>query len=822
MKLLIVESPAKSKTINGYLGKDFKVLASFGHIMELPSKDGSVDPLNNFEMNYQFSEKSTRAVKEIVEAAMHSSEIYLATDPDREGEAISASILEALRRKKVPLSGKKIFRVAFNQITKTAVLDAIKNPRTLDENLVDAQKARLSLDYLVGFNVSPVLWRKLPGSRSAGRVQSVALRIVCEREGEVESFLKEEYWTIDAQFQTAKGEIVKAVLEHFDGKKLQKFDINTKEKADSVLEKVRKSKFNVVDIISKETRRKPYAPFMTSTLQQDASGKLGFSPKKTMLLAQKLYEGFPINGETKGLITYMRTDSPTISKEGIEDIRKYISSELGEKYETSKPNIYTSKAKNSQEAHEAIRPVDSFLTPNDVKSILESDELKLYTLIWKRAIASQMADAVFESTKVEITSPEGWVSFKANGSVLTFEGYQKIYNYSESEDSLLPKLKKDEMLNLEEVLGNQHFTSPPPRYTEASLVKRLEELGIGRPSTYASTLAVLQDREYVKLEDKKLVPEERGRIVTAFLESFFSKYVEYDFTAKLEEELDLISNGELGRVKFLDAFWKGFDETVKLSEVKSPVEVSMAIETKLEKLFFKETSHECLLCKKGKMHVKIGKFGPFLACDNYPECKNIINPNSVSYEKSEDKLLGTNDKGLEIFLKKGPYGFYVELADGSKKPKRASLAKTADPELFSLEEALGLLVFPRVIGEHPEGGDVIAGVGPYGPYVAYNKKYHRLPSKDLAADIGLEEALEIINKAPKAASKAPYASKTEVKPEKAVAKTTTKAAVKAVVKSATKTVKKSSEEKTEVAKKPKASTVKAKAVKKTITKTKKT
>ena len=745
MKVVIVESPAKSKTINGYLGKGFKVLASFGHVMELPSKEGSVDPANDFEMKYEISKKSEKAVKEIVDASKEADEIYLATDPDREGEAISASILEVLKRKKVALTKKKIFRASFNQITKAAVVQAIQNPRQLDEHLVDAQKARLSLDYLVGFTISPVLWRKLPGAKSAGRVQSVALKLVCERENEIEAFVKDEYWTIEALFLTKSGDKLNASLEYFDGKKLQKLDIKNGKDAAEMVEKIKKYKYSVIEVSSKEMKRKPYAPFMTSSLQQDASTKLGFSPKKTMTLAQKLYEGISIKGETKGLITYMRTDSPTISKEGIDEIRKYIAEELGGRYETEKPNIYTSKSANSQEAHEAIRPVDPFLTPNDIKAYLEGDELKLYTLIWKRAVASQVSEAVFENTKIEISNPEGWISFKATGSVMLFEGYKKIYDYSESEDSLLPKVVKDETLNLEQSpKATQHFTSPPPRYNEASLVKELEERGIGRPSTYASTLAVLQEREYVRLEEKKLIPEERGRVVTAFLESFFSKYVEYDFTAKLEEELDLISSGNLERVKFLSAFWKDFESTTKQAETKSPLEVSSAIEGALEKFFFKDGNKKCSVCGQGEMHVKIGKFGAFLSCSRYPECKNIINPNAAAYEKTEDALLGTDEKGNDILLKKGPYGFYVELSDGSKKPKRASLAKTAKPEEFTLKDALALLIFPRTIGQY-EGEDVTSGVGPYGPYVCYKKKYTRLKTKEEARDLTLEDAIKIIS-----------------------------------------------------------------------------
>jgi DNA topoisomerase-1 len=752
MKLLIVESPAKSKTINSYLGRDFKVLASFGHIMELPSKDGSVDVENNFEMNYQISEKSQRAVKDIVEASKEADTIYLATDPDREGEAISASVLEALKMKKVSLSGKKIYRATFNQITKTAVLDAINNPRQIDEHLVDAQKARLALDYLVGFNISPILWKKLPGSRSAGRVQSVALRIVCERELEIEAFKKEEYWTIEADFQTISNTTLKASLEVFNGNKLQKFDINTKEIAEKTSKVIKQNTFKVYNIIKKETRRKPYPPFMTSTLQQDASSKLGFSPKKTMTLAQKLYEGIKMEGETKGLITYMRTDSPTISENGITLIREFILEEYGNKYKAEKIINYTSKAKNSQEAHEAIRPTDPTITPNVLNGILEGDELKLYTLIWKRSIASQMTEAVFESTKYELSNPSNQILFKASGSVLIFDGYQKVYNYKEGEDTILPKVEKEEDLILDTLENVQHFTAPPPRYTEASLVKRLEELGIGRPSTYASTLAVLQDRNYVKLEEKRLLPEERGRVVTAFLESFFPKYVEYDFTAKLEEELDLISSGELAKLSFLNKFWEGFNINVKEVSLKSPNEVSLEIEKKLDKLFFKEDAKECLLCKKGVMHVKMGKFGPFLACSNYPECKNIVNPNAKVYEKVEDKLLGENQDGMPIFLKKGPYGFYVELADGSPKPKRASLAKTANPEEFTLSDALSMLIFPRFVGVHPEGGDVITGIGPYGPYLSYNKRFYRLKTKEEATNLNLNTAIEIIAKAPEKVS----------------------------------------------------------------------
>jgi DNA topoisomerase-1 len=771
MKLLIVESPAKSKTINGYLGKDYRVLASFGHIMELPSKIGSVDPENNFEMKYQFTPKSAKAVAEIASAAQKADEIYLATDPDREGEAISASIVEALKRKKISLKGKKIFRVAFNQITKNAILDAIKNPRDLDINLVEAQKARLALDYLVGFYISPVLWRKLPGSKSAGRVQSVALKILCERENEIEAFKKEEFWTIEADFFTKEGKLIKAVLEFFAGKKLEKMDISNETQATAMVDELKTLEYKLAKITSKEIKRKPYAPYMTSTLQQDASSKLGYSPKRTMLLAQGLYEGVEIKGETKGLITYMRTDSISISKEGNAEIRKFIEDEYGKKYLSETTNIYITKAKNSQEAHEAIRPVDPNITPKIASAFLSSESAKLYELIWKRAVASQGSDAIFESTKLEIAS-DSKNSFKANGSIMMFDGFQKIYDYGESEDSLLPKVLQNEKLVIEKVSPEQHFTQPPPRFGEATLVKRLEELGIGRPSTYASTIAVLQDREYAKLIEKRLVPQERGRVVTAFLESFFPKYVEYNFTAKLEEDLDLISSGEEIKNDFLSRFWKVFIVAVDEAGNKTPLEVSKSIES----LFFKasesgaEPSKECPECKQGVLIVRAGRFGPFKACSNYPKCKYIAKEDETGEHivHEEARVLGKNANGVEIFLKKGPYGYYVEVSEkGSKKPKRSSVPKDIDPLSLTLENALKMLSFPRNLGSHPvDGGDVIASIGPYGPYVSHNKKFFRLTEGHEASSITLEEALEVIANSPakkdrysKAGSEAPESKK---------------------------------------------------------------
>lgn len=746
MKLLIVESPAKSKTINAYLGKSFKVVASFGHIMELPSKPGSVEPDSNFAMHYQISSKSVKTMANIVQNAKDAEEIYLATDPDREGEAISAGIIEGLKQKKVPLSKKKIYRVAFNQITEKAIKDAIKKPRSLDENLVNAQRARVALDYLVGFNLSPILWKKLPGSKSAGRVQSVALRILCERENEILDFKKEEFWEIHAHFITEDGQTFHATLETLENIKLEKFSLPDEKTANKALKSVKGDTYSVFKITSKEIKRKPYAPFMTSSLQQDASSRLGFSPKKTMLIAQRLYEGIQLEKESKGIITYMRTDSPTISDEGVGAIRSFLEKDYGSKYLSEKTRIYVSKAKNSQEAHEAIRPTDPFLTPQKLQKYLQADELKLYTLIWKRAVASQMSEAVFQSTKLEVKGNLRENVFKSNGSILVFEGYQKVYDYSESEDNRLPAISEKDSVTLKEVIPEQNFTSPPSRYGEASLVKKLEELGIGRPSTYASTLAVLQEREYVRLEDKKMVPEERGRIVTVFLEKFFSKYVAYDFTAHLEEELDRISNGDLPKDIFLQTFWKDFKKTFEESRDKTPLEVSKAIESQLGNYFFKEKEgiQKCTVCETGEMHIKIGKFGSFFACNNYPACKNIINPHKEEYIQEKGRILGTNDKGNEIQLKKGPYGYYIELNDNSKKPRRVSLPTNIAPENLSLQEALEMFIFPKIIGRHPEGGEITSCLGPYGPYIAHNKKYYKLPDIKAAQNIELDEALTII------------------------------------------------------------------------------
>ncbi len=771
MNIVVVESPAKSKTITSYLGKGFKVMASFGHIRELPSKDGSVDVLNDFKMDYQVSADSKKTVAELAKAAKECDTLYLATDPDREGEAISWHVYETLKEKKsLP---KKVVRITFNQITKSAILHAVANPREIDYHLVNAQQARLALDYLMGFNISPVLWRKLPGSKSAGRVQSVALRLVCEKEEEIEAFKTEEYWSIEADFSVNNAK-VPAVLEIFKGEKLEKFSITSEKQANAALQELVGKSYEITEIQTKETRRKPYAPFTTSTLQQEASSKIYFSPKRTMQVAQGLYEGVAIDGETKGLITYMRTDSITISQDGLNDIRKFIGT-LGEKYLPSKPVFYVSKAQTAQEAHEAIRPTDASLTPEKAKKFLKEDQFKLYDLIWRRAVASQMENAIFEATKVNIETQNH--SFKANGSVIKFDGFLKVYNFSVSDDTILPTMKQGDAAKPLEIKPNQHFTQAPARYTEATLIKQLEEKGIGRPSTYASTISVIQERDYVKMnESKRLEPELRGRVVDAFLKKFFAKYVEYGFTASLEEELDSIAEGKVTREVFLRGFWSPFKQNVDDAMKEEYDNVTKTLNEKLAHVVFKTDSdgvlqNDCPTCKNGKLHLKLGKFGLFASCENYPECKHIFNPEGGSAggfaENSsvEATLLG-EEGSKKYFLKKGPYGFYVEILDdnppqeeekltktGKKstkkptepKPKRVSIPKNIEASSVDITLAKKLEELPRTIGVHPEDGLIIkAGIGPFGPYVVHNGVYASLKTTQELFEITLEEAVEKI------------------------------------------------------------------------------
>ena len=632
MNVVIVELPAKAKTINKYLGKGFKVLASYGHVRDLPPKDGSVRPDEHFAMSWQIDGKAEKRLKDITDAVKGAEHVYLATDPDREGEAISWHIQEVLKNRKA-LKGVDVKRVVFNEITKSAVLDAFRHPRELNRELVDAYLARRALDYLVGFTLSPVLWRKLPGSRSAGRVQSVALRLICERESEIEAFKAREYWTIEVEFQTPSGERFTARLTHLDGKRLDKFDIGDEAAARAAAERIlRQQSYAVAAIEKKQIRRNPPPPFTTSTLQQEASRKLGLGASRTMRVAQRLYEGVDIGGETVGLITYMRTDGVAMSAEAIEAARRLIETRYGETYRPDQPRIYKTQAKNAQEAHEAIRPTDMFGLPEKVGRDLEPDQLALYELIWKRTVASQMSQAVIDQVAVDIASPDGTLQFRATGSTILFDGFLTLYREDEDdieeseENRRLPPLRERDLLARGKVDPQQHFTQPPPRYSEASLVKKLEELGIGRPSTYASIMQVLQDRDYVRLDKKRFIPEDRGRVVTAFLESFFERYVEYDFTADLENKLDEISGGRIAWKKVLEDFWRDFSASVAGTKDLSITQVIDALDEDLGPHFFPplpdgSDPRLCPGCGAGRLSLKLGKFGAFIGCSNYPECR---------------------------------------------------------------------------------------------------------------------------------------------------------------------------------------------------------
>lgn len=773
--LLVVESPAKAKTINKYLGKNYKVLASMGHIRQLPKKDGSVDVNDDFKIKYELSSKSSRAVKELVETAKTCDKLLLAPDPDREGEAIAWHILEVLKQKKAIKDTTPVERVVFNAITKETVADAIKNPRNIDMDLVNAQQARVALDYLVGFTLSPVLWRKLPGSKSAGRVQSVALRLICEREEEIEKFKKEEYWTIDANLLTDKKEKIEASLTHINDKKLDKFAIKNEKEAKEIQEILESKKYKVVSIEKKQTKKNPYAPFTTSTLQQEANKKLGFSAKLTMSVAQKLYEGKDTGSGTHGLITYMRTDGVYTAPEAINSARNFIKKKYGEQYLPDKPIIYQNKVKNAQEAHEAIRPTDPSATPESLKEYLTNEEYKLYDLIWKRLIASQMSSVVFDQVAINIETESKYGILRAVGSIIKFDGFYVLYNIKKEEDEekeltddekILPNVNENDYLNLQKINALQHFTEPPARYSEASLVKKMEELGIGRPSTYATILSVIQEREYVKLEKKKFIPEERGRIVTAFLKKYFNKYVQYDYTAKLEDDLDEIANGKENWKKFLQDFWSPFDTETKQALTIPNADVINSITHDLQAHIFGydkdgKLQDTCPECKKGKLSLKMGKFGAFIGCSNYPECKYIKNIDSltitededVATEKFETKLLG-QDSGLNIYIKKGPYGFYIQKGEDSTdtktKPKRIGIPKTnKEPQNMTLEQAKALLNLPRLIGNHPEDNEEIkANIGPFGPYLMYNKAFYSVKNDDILT-IELDRAIDIIEEGKK-------------------------------------------------------------------------
>ena len=754
MKLVIVESPAKAKTINKYLGSDYKVLASFGHIRDLPSKDGSVDPEHDFAMTWELSSGGKKRLSDIIKALKDCDTLILASDPDREGEAIAWHILEELKAHKA-LKGKTIQRVVFHEITKHAITEAIQNPRTIDDNLVSAYMARRALDYLVGFTLSPVLWRKLPGSKSAGRVQSVALRLICDREIEIEKFKPEEYWTIDVDLLTSKEALITSHLIQLDGKKLEKMDLKTQAQAEEAKSKIEAQDFSVSNVERKKANRYPAPPFTTSTLQQEGARKLRFSAKKTMQIAQKLYEA--------GLITYMRTDAVNLSVEAITACREAITKYFGEAYLPKEPKEYKTKSKNAQEAHEAIRPSDVMNTPKKMETKLDSDSYKLYELIWKRTIACQMNPAILDKVSIDFMSGDKLILLRATGQVIAFDGFLKLYQESKDDDNedednrILPNVENGESVKKGEIRTDQHFTTPPPRFTEASLVKKLEELGIGRPSTYATIISVLQERKYVRVEKLRFIPEDRGRIVTVFLENFFRKYVEYDFTAMLEERLDDISAGEMQWKKLLQGFWNKFIKNVDDVKPLQITEVINRIDEALSYHLFPPREdgsdpRSCPDCKEGKLSVKFGKFGAFIGCSNYPTCKYTKPLTDFKEEEAadtprqpspEDKILGEMNT-QKIYLKKGPYGFYLQLGEDAtattEKPKRAALPKGITPEEITLEQAQRLLSLPLDLGE-----GIILSAGKFGPYIKQGGKSKSLTGSDTIFSMTLERAKELLS-----------------------------------------------------------------------------
>jgi len=805
--VVIVESPAKAKTINKYLGDEYTVLASYGHVRDLAAKNGSVLPDNQFSMVWEIDARGEKQIKEILASLKGAENLYLATDPDREGEAISWHVQQVLQDKKA-LEKMNVQRIVFHEITKKAVTQAMENPRSINSALVEAYLARRALDYLVGFTLSPVLWRKLPGSRSAGRVQSVALRLIVEREQEIEAFISQEYWTISANLLTPRHEKFTARLTHFQGKKLEKFDISNAEAANQICAELSKQDLTVDLIEKKQAKRHPAAPFITSTLQQEASRKLGFGASRTMQIAQKLYEGVNIAGETTGLITYMRTDSVHLSQEAIAEGRSFLEKAYGQNYVPASPRQFKNKSKNAQEAHEAVRPTQLSRRPQDVAAYLDDGQLKLYDLIWKRTLASQMESAIFDQVGIDIKNKTQETVFRATGSTLVFDGFLRLYQEGVDEEpetnddeSILPVMNQGEALETKAINPDQHFTQPPPRFGEASLVKRLEELGIGRPSTYASLIQVLQDRDYVKLEKRQFIPEDRGRLVTSFLSHFFKKYIEYDFTANLEEQLDEISAGQRPWKQVMESFWKDFHVTVEATQPLRITEVIEKLEEDLDIYLFKGVPKEertCPLCHQGHVSLKLGRFGAFLGCSNYPECKHTrpIGGGDASSEGSLDNEpvpLGVDPLTKEtITLRKGPYGAYLqwdplpgavaveaipEAKTESKteskskkatkttkpkkkaapKPKRVSIPSGFSGDGITLEVALKLKELPKDIGLNPDTDlPMLIGIGRFGPYVKHGETFVSIPKTINVLEITPEEARELIEKkAKKGPSKAP-------------------------------------------------------------------
>ena len=769
--VVVVESPAKAKTINRYLGGGYTVLASLGHVRDLPPKDGSVRPDQDFAMDWESDPRGDKQVSAIAKALKGAQTLYLATDPDREGEAISWHVKAMLADRKA-LKGVNVRRITFNEITRSAIRAAIAAPRDLDQPLIEAYLARRALDYLVGFTLSPVLWRKLPGSRSAGRVQSVALRLICEREAEIEIFKAREYWTVEAMFTTPGGAPFTARLTHLDGKRLDQFDLNNEALAHAAKAAVEAGTFTVGSVERKRVKRNPPAPFTTSTLQQEASRKLGFGAQQTMRTAQQLYEGIDIDGETVGLISYMRTDGVQMAKEAVFAIRDHVKDVYGPDYLPGAPREYQTKVKNAQEAHEAIRPTDVARTPDAVARDLSSDQRRLYELIWKRAVASQMQSAELDQVAVEVTDGKG-LKLRATGSIVAFDGFLKLYREDTDEDApgatadednrMLPPMAERDPLRRGEVSALQHFTQPPPRYSEASLVKKLEELGIGRPSTYASIISVLQDRKYVRIDKRRFIPEDRGRLVTAFLISFFEHYVDTGFTASMEEKLDDIAGGNAEWRAMLRTFWDEFSRAIDQTKDLKISDVISALDEDLGPHFFpaREDGSDprlCTACGNGRLGLKLGRYGSFIGCSNYPACQYTRRLAIDSGEDSGETLkegmrvLGAHpDTGEEVTVRRGPYGLYVQLGepgeDKKVKPRRTSLPRGVDGEQITLAQAMGLLSLPRLVGVHPETHEEIqAGIGRFGPYVRMGAVYGSLERDDDVLTIGMNRAVDLLAK----------------------------------------------------------------------------
>ena len=782
MNLVIVESPAKAKTINKYLGDNYKVLASYGHIRDLPSKNGSVNPDQDFKMEWEVDSFSKKYLKEITDAAKDSSKIILATDPDREGEAIAWHVKEYLNEKKL-LKDKEIERVVFNEITKKAVIQGIENPRQIEPLLVDAYMARRALDYLVGFNISPILWTKLPGSKSAGRVQSVALKLITEREHAIESFKPEEFWTLSIKFADTANQNFTASISQLDNNKIEKFSFRNKEEINKAISSINKKKFSITDISSKIVNRNPSGPFTTSTLQQTASSRLGFGASRTMQIAQKLYQGIEMEGETIGLITYMRTDGTNLSKDAVTSFRNYIQKEIGNEYLPKDVLNYSGKkAKNAQEAHEAIRPTDIIRTPESVKKYLSTDQNKLYDLIWSRALSSQMESAKFDRNTITITSDNNDTICKASGSVLKFDGFLKIYNNQSKDDdeNILPAVSKGP-INIEALIDEQHYTQPPPRYSEASLVKKLEELGIGRPSTYASIISTIANRGYAEILNKRFFPTDRGKLISAFLEKLFSKYVDYNFTAGLEDQLDEITTGKESWIKVLELFWKDFNNNVSEVKEKRTREVLDLLNDSLGELIFDKDNEgnvvrKCQLCSSGTLSLKNSfRGGAFIGCSNYPECK-FTRPLSkakaaAQAQLAEPKFIGKHENGNDIYLKNGRFGPYlqyekipsdIEVEKISKKKKKTkklksdvnellknvSIPKGLELESINLEKAQFLCSLPKSLGINPDNQkDITLNVGRFGPYLKCENKSARIENVEEIFSIGLNRAITLIAEA---------------------------------------------------------------------------